>query len=243
MNPISDYLLHRLTFSPRVLLSLCLAITLAMTLGLVIYCLLDVSLGSIFSILFVSGLLGIGLNELAKNLGIGTVFSFSVSVGCCSPMILGLGSVGYTLRDILGFVLMTWVICCGMMSMTQGIGRLIGYGPGGGLLLTLFLGWMTWPVWMSPYFHTLWGQWCIDHLLGYQPLFAVASLFPEMGDWTHAPIAYARLTNLGQDVLYAYPSGPGKSVALHTGLAVVGMLIALAKYPARPNASDPNTTC
>lgn len=242
MNPIPARLLYRPTFSPQDAVSFCLSIAVALALGLVIYNLLDVSLGSIFSILFVSGLLGIGFNEFAKTFRTWMFLSFSLSVGCCSPMILGMGFIGYTLGDILGFVLMTWTVCGGMMSMTLGLGRWIGHGPGSGLSLTLFLGWLTWPVWMSPYFHTPWGQWCVDHLLDYQPLFALSSLFPEMGDWSHAPIAYAYLTNLGQDVMYALPPGVGKGLVFHGVLAGMGGLIAFWTKPPvlRPTRKQPS---
>lgn len=231
MNLTPARLFHRQAFSAQGMVRFCLSTAFSLTLGLLIYSLLDVSLGSIFAMVFLSGLLGMGFSQESIHPGQWIGVSFGISLGCCSPMILGLISIGYAFPEILGLVLMIWAVCAWMMSMTLGLSRLIGRGPGGGLSILVFLGWLTWPVWMSPYFHTPWGQWCVDHLLSYQPFFALSSLFPAMGDWSHAPIAYAYLTNLGQDVLYALPEGVGKALAWHGLLAGIWGWVALWPRP------------
>lgn len=225
MYPISYRLFFRypLTLQGVVIFCLCLALSLA--LGLILYSLLDVSLGSIFALVFLSGLMGLGFSQESIHPFRWIGLSLAVSLGSCSPMILGLSSVGYPWLVIFKMILMIWVISAWMMSMTRGLSRLIGHGPGEGFSVVLFLAWLIWPVWMSPYFHTPWGQWCVDHLLDYQPLLALSGLFPDMGDWSHAPIAYSHLTTLGQDVLYALPEGVNPGLIFHAVLAGVWGLV------------------
>jgi hypothetical protein len=71
--------------------------------------------------------------------------------------------------------------------------------------------WLTWPVWLSPYF----GDAIVDRLVPIHPLFAINGVLVNFGTWSHMPIAYRELTTLGQDVPYSLPMSIWPSVFVH----------------------------
>jgi hypothetical protein len=98
----------------------------------------------------------------------------------------------------------------------------------GGIAL---IAWLTWPVWMA----SLWAdpavaRW-LDPLVAIHPLLAINGAGLDLGPWSHAPIAYRYLLNLGQDVPYALPGSAWRAVATHAGAGAV--LLGLARYDLR----------
>lgn len=99
--------------------------------------------------------------------------------------------------------------------------------------MLLLLAWLTLPVWLSPYWSS--GP-LLDRLLDAHPLLAINSIYDELGDWTHSPLAYNRLTNLNQDVPFALPASIGWCVGIHAVLSIaliaVEMMIHRIRRPA-----------
>lgn len=128
---------------------------------------------------------------------------------------LGIGSAG----QITGLLAVT-------ASCTLALAGLIGAlravrlpSPLAGLLVMLSVGvWLTLPVWLSPYWSS--GL-ALDRLLDSHPLFAANALFAELGDWSHAPLAYNRLTNLNQDIPFALPTSIAWCLSAHVTAAAI----------------------
>ncbi len=103
------------------------------------------------------------------------------------------------------------LLACGL----PGLWRLARFSAlsAGGLTVLLLALWLTAPVWL---FHHLQSDALIDwmqRLIDIHPLFAMNATV-ESGIWTESPLAY-RVLNLNQDVFYAMPGGPWKSILFH----------------------------
>jgi hypothetical protein len=137
------------------------------------------------------------------------------------------------------FCAMAWILACvGLVWLVSGIGLmptarcfavLIGFAgllagiattlaksriaPLAASAITVVIGllWLTWPVWLSPYFSDA----IVAHLVAVHPLFAINGVLVNFGTWSHMPIAYRELTTLGQDVPYSLPTSIWPSVLVH----------------------------
>jgi len=74
------------------------------------------------------------------------------------------------------------------------------------ITVVLSIIWLTAPVWLFS-----------NHpaLLSIHPVFAINGVFPNLGTWTHLPLAYRQLTTLGQDVPYTLPTRIWACVLAH----------------------------
>ena len=126
-----------------------------------------------------------------------------------------------------------WIVLCVSVAMlTRAIGR---FSEIASLLATM--AWMTFPVWVSPLLQRGVSQSVVSMLLDVHPLIATNGIFLNLGDWTHAPIAYARLTTLGQDTPYAPPTTAWPAIVVHLLLAI--LLTLVFRYVFRHNAKTP----
>jgi hypothetical protein len=212
-------------------------ITLA--LSLVAYALLDVSLGTVFAAIFLASLFSIGMAEVVTNVREWVIVSFTISTASTVPILLAV----FSLPDLGGagvqLVLMCLVQAAAILALSRAVGRFTGHAVAAMLVVLLLVAWLTWPVWMSPYFDTRIGMFFVDHLLTHQPLFAIGGASHAMGDWTHSPIAYAHLTNLGQDVMFAPPTHAWGAIGSHAVVAVVFGTVAFLPRSKRTPASVP----
>jgi hypothetical protein len=120
-------------------------------------------------------------------------------------------------------ILAAWILAL------LGVGRLLRaahMGPNLAAALTLLaaLGWLSWPVWLTPIIETSHGQQIVDLLVPAHPLFAVNGVMKQFGAWDHYPVlAYPTLTVLNQDVSYRQPSSIFPAVVLQAicGLALL----------------------
>lgn len=81
------------------------------------------------------------------------------------------------------------------------------------------LGWLTWPVWMSPWL----TQRIVDWLVPAHPLLAVNGVLQHLGSWDRAPIAYRQLTILNQDIPYHLPRSIIPAVVVHAAIGAIGL--------------------
>ena len=100
-----------------------------------------------------------------------------------------------------------------------------------GLAGAALMAWLTWPIWMAPHWTNPAAAPWLDAMLPYQPLLAINAPAIALGPWSHQPIAYRYLLNLGQDVPYALPSSAWPAIFAHTVLAV--LLITTGTYHCR----------
>jgi len=77
----------------------------------------------------------------------------------------------------------------------------------------------------------------LDRLLPFNPLAAVGGVLIDLGDWTHMPIAYTHLVNLGQDVPYDPPASAWPAIIAHASAAV---MIFSARRFARGSQANPS---
>lgn len=194
---------------------------ITLVLALVAYSLLDVSLGTVFAAVFLASLFAIGMAEVVTNVREWAVVSVAIALASTAPILLGIfDRPGLALAGA-QLVLLCLVLAGTMIATVRAVSRLTGHAAAAALVVVVGLAWFTWPVWMSPYFDSRVGAFFVDHLLDHQPLFAIGGAYRVMGDWTHAPIAYDHLTNLGQDVMFAPPTHAWSTIASHAVLAGV----------------------
>jgi hypothetical protein len=93
----------------------------------------------------------------------------------------------------------------------------------------LSLVWLTWPVWLSSYLTGPGADRVASWLIRLHPLFAVNGVFPELGVWSHWPIAYRDLTTLGQDIAYTLPTSVWPAIAVHVIPGVVLAWLGLSR--------------
>ena len=223
--------------SPRRLLGVSLETIVATFLGafvalglaLVAYSVLDVSLGTVFASVFLASLVSLGMADVVTNVREWVVVSVVIAIASVVPVLLGifdhpeLASAGAQL------LLLCALLAATMIALVRAVARVVGGAIGATVAVAILLAWLTWPVWMSPYFGTGVGTFFVDRLLSHQPLFAIGGAYRAMGDWTHAPIAYSHLTSLGQDVMFAPPANAWAAIGSHTVVAGVFGALAFAR--------------
>lgn len=93
------------------------------------------------------------------------------------------------------------------------------------LVLIAWFAWLTWPIWLAAAWpHPAVAPW-LDRLLPFNSLAAAGGVLIDLGDWTHMPIAYSHLVNLGQDVPYEPPASAWPAIVAHAALAAVVLII------------------
>ena len=140
----------------------------------------------------------------------------------------GLGAQTAALATALALAVVGTAEILGRLARMADLGR----AAGGGLLIA----WLTWPIWMAPHWTNPAVARLLDPLVAVHPLLAINGAGLDLGPWSHAPIAYRYLLNLGQDVPYAMPSSAWPAVAVHALTAAVLLGIARAR---RGHASGP----
>lgn len=88
------------------------------------------------------------------------------------------------------------------------------------------LAWLAAPIWMSPHLSSA----AMQRVIGLHPLIAINGVLAHLGIWTEQPLMY-RLSNLGQDVAYRFPSA-WLVAAIH---AVIALLLTGASMALRRN--------
>jgi uncharacterized membrane protein len=195
--------------------------TIALGAALSCYAVLHVSLGTVFSSVFMVGLISIAFGESARTLLQAVILSIVLAIASTMPILLALVDRPTTIGATFQLLLLCMVVGLFLLTFTQLLSHFLGHAIAAAVVLIVWLAWMTWPVWMSQAFATPIGVWTIDHLFVHQPLMAISGAFPQMGDWSHTPFAYKYLTNLGQDVLYARPTSAWSAIVSHGVLAIV----------------------
>jgi len=89
-----------------------------------------------------------------------------------------------------------------------------------GITIFLFLAWLTWPVWLSPWMTQRMADW----LTPANPLLAINGVVKHLGPWDRAPIAYRSLTVLNQDVPYHLPTSIIPAILLHLVIGAPGIV-------------------
>lgn len=199
----------------------------ALSAALVCYLLLQVSLGTIFASIFIVSLISIALSTSTPTFVQATLLAVTVSISSIAPILLALVDRLATTAATFQLLLLCIVISLLLLTGAQLLSRLLGRAIAPAIVLLLWLLWLTYPVWMSHAFATPIGVWTIDHLFAHHPLMAISGAFAPMEDWSHAPIAYKYLTNLGQDVLYARPASAWRAIASHGVLAIAVSILQL----------------
>jgi hypothetical protein len=89
------------------------------------------------------------------------------------------------------------------------------------IVTILGLFWLSWPVWLSHALLTPAGNTLVAWLVPAHPLFAINGVLIHFDSWDRLPLAYTRLSNLNQDVVYTLPSGVVPAVLVHL---LIGMI-------------------
>jgi len=213
--------------------------SVALIASLIVYALIDVTLGTVFASVFIAGLVSVAVGPLARNWR--EVVLLSLSVALASSLILLLGLFDQPRLAMPAVQLVSFLIAFSgaIVSVTSLLSRGVGESAARGPVTIVLLAWLTWPVWMSPAFGTSLGTWMIDHAFAYQPLMALNGAYHVLGDWSHSDIAYKYFTNLGQDVLFEMPPHAWHSTILHGTIAFIATaLIALqacSRTPPKPS--------
>jgi hypothetical protein len=137
----------------------------------------------------------------------------------------------------------TWPAACRASAVgfllgmaLSGTARLLSGGAGGrfwpGFIGLLGLAWVSWPVWLSDPLSGKTLVWSV----ALQPLFAVNSAVPDLGNWVDQPMAY-QLTSFGQDVLYQMPKSVWPAVLFHGMIGLVTWTVAV--WRERPRNAPP----
>ncbi len=138
---------------------------------------------------------------------------------------IGAGSASQTLQLLLVIASLTLSVSSAARALC---GLRVPATFSGALCLFVLLAWVAFPVWMSPYWTS---SPLLDRVLDCHPLLALNGVYVGLGDWTHAPLAYARLTNLNQDVPFSLPASIAWCVGSHLLIAIA--LVAIARLLSR----------
>ncbi len=197
---------------------LCGGTALLASLG--VYALIDVTLGTVFASAFVAGLVSIAAGPTARNVREVALVSAAIAIGASAVLLLAISdqpSLAWPGVQLLSLLVMLSAMT---ISATGALSRLIGEAVARAMMTIALLAWLAGPAWFSPWFGTPMGAWMIDHAFAYHPLMSLNGAYSALGDWSHSPIAYKHLTNLGQDVLFDLPPNVWKSAALHGAIAL-----------------------
>ena len=127
-------------------------------------------------------------------------------------------------------VLASLVIAIG--GLTALVRSALRLGPIGSGAIAGFLsmGWLLWPIWLSPALHGESGIRIARWLVPAHPIFALNSVLgPKLGYWAEQAITY-NLTNLGDDIGYSLPSGILWCLLLHLGFGLVCVGITAVRW-------------
>jgi hypothetical protein len=159
-------------------------------------------------------------------------------------IILGIAAVWLSVPADGVVYLAQWLACCAVLAAYAlalcGLAALLAgplrFGPvlGQAAVVVLGLAWLSWPVWLSPWY----DESAVNRLVAAHPLFAVnAVLVRQFGPWGEAPLAYSTLMNL-QDVAYVMPHSVAPCVLLH---AAIGAAASLSTWRLRRRAAQPRS--
>ncbi len=205
----------------NVIVALLLCCAAALLGSIIAYAVLDISLGTVFAAVFVSVLVMIAITPIVTNwMGL-LVVSFVIALASTMPVLLGF----YDQPTLINPGLQLLAVCIAMNLLIAGLLRLLikclGNASASAVLLVMVLAYLVWPVWLSPWFGTRGGAWMLNHAITAQPMIALNGAYEALGDWSHAPIAYKYLTNLGQDYLYAMPASAFWAIIWHASLGIL----------------------
>ncbi|MGN6628097.1 MAG: hypothetical protein ACTHLN_15875 [Tepidisphaeraceae bacterium] len=180
--------------------------------------LLGPTLGSIFFAYLV------GCWGSVMGLGRRTVTLRSAVAGCFAAM-MGVADLGSLHAATLVLILL--LISAAFLGSSQRLLMRCGLPEVVARAMVIIGGfiYVGWPMYLA-------GAWTdgrvssiLDRLTSYHPLLVMNGLYPELGDWTHRPIAYRYLFNLGQDVPFALPASAWPLIwLLMTGVVGIAMI-------------------
>ncbi len=188
---------------------------------------LGLAIGGFFAAAILTPPLLSGWNEtrdqaailIGCNIGIGGVWLFMIGRAGATP-----GEWVELLAMLASFLILLGGVTLGLQSLR--------FSPVLGAMVTVILaiGWLTWPVWLSP---GVFGNW-LQRLVDVQPVLAANGVLSYTSPWTEQAIAY-RLTALDQDVPIQLPGNSLLFIIFHAGigLAIVGILMIKKKYRAK----------
>ncbi|HEY0009391.1 MAG TPA: hypothetical protein VGB55_11750, partial [Tepidisphaeraceae bacterium] len=209
--------------------------TIGLTTTLIGYLLLGDSLGLPLFLCFAAPLLPLYAATLVSRPMTAAAVSAGLALIVAGPMVF-IGPLG----GAASFVPMIVALAVTATMGLRLIHRIKGLPPIALFLTTLLLlAWLTWPIWMGPYWTNPRVARVLDPLVPYQPLLAANGAYAMLGEWAHQPIAYRYLTNLGQDVFYALPASAWPSALAHTLAALALLMIETAlRLVAQPSTDD-----
>lgn len=179
--------------------------------------LLGPTLGSIFFAYLVGcwgSIMGLGSRSVAHRSAIAGCFAAMVGVA-------DLGSLhAATLLLILLLISAAFLVSSRRLLMRCGLPEVVARA----LVVIGGLIYLGWPMYLARAWTNGRVSGLLDGLTSYHPLLVMNGLYPELGDWTHRPIAYRYLVNLGQDVPFALPASAWPLIWMMM-TAVVGMTI------------------
>jgi hypothetical protein len=147
--------------------------------------------------------------------------AWAVVVGICGVWLASLPYVDVTLSEWFRCDMICIAFVFALVGIASSLARLRMAAPiAATTTLTLAIAWLTWPVWLSP----LLTQRAVNWLVPAHPLLAINGVLQHLGSWDRAPIAYRQLTILNQDIPYHLPRSIFPAVAVHTAIAIMGLL-------------------
>ena len=187
----------------------------ALVIGLSCYSIAGKSLDLLLGCVLLATLITPSLSAFAGQSpgGLGVVLSITIVIAAVWFILVKAEVISIQQWLMCGVVLLSWllVLACVTEALTSiGINSVIAPA----LVLLLSLGWLTWPVWLSPSLAGNQLRWSIL----FQPLFAINHIVDNLGIWTEQQEAY-KLTTLGQDVQYQMPSSAFPVIVLQFGIA------------------------
>lgn len=100
------------------------------------------------------------------------------------------------------------------------LGRLAGESSGLTLAVILWLTWLVGPLLMAGPVREVLSDDGLARLLSVNPLIVCNAIDTSAGDWTHQSIAYNRLTRLGQDIPFDWPTTAWPCMAIQLVVAL-----------------------
>lgn len=137
------------------------------------------------------------------------------------------------------------VVLAACAAAVAGLASIMRWDGGAGVVLVLGLLWLTWPFWMSSFFHGSDGEGIVAALVWGHPTFAINGVMegPLSVPWAQHRLAYEQ-TNIGDDVPYAMPRTVWPAVILHGGVALLclGLRVSLSRLRSRATPASPAST-
>ena len=106
------------------------------------------------------------------------------------------------------------------------------------LVVLLFVAWLTWPVWLSPW--AAGRERMVGWLAAAHPLLALDGSLRHLGPpWTERQLMYNHLSVLNQDVAYELPRSIWPAVVLHTSIGAATLWLSGSLIRPARRAGDP----